>query len=122
MTKENRVKISILISILVRARSLIQQGKEEYVCLAIEEASGGWHAARRGIDRACAGADLIKEINEAFVRAGVPQSSPVESWLTTVHGVDRDLMTPSRMRDYRVRWLTQWIHDLEHSIDKASMQ
>lgn len=115
MTKENRAKISILISILVRARSLIQQEKEEYVCLAIEEASGGWQDARRGIDRACAGADLINEINKAFARAGVPQSSPVESWLTVVHGVDRELLTPKNMRDYRIRWLTQWIHDLENT-------
>ena len=115
MTKENRVKISILISILVRARSLIQQEKEEYVCLAIEEAAGGWQDQRRGIERARLGADLVNEINGAFARAGVPRSSPVESWLTVVHGVDRDLMTPENMRDYRVRWLTKWIHDLENT-------
>lgn len=105
MTKENRVKICIL----SLARDYIEDGDVEYVCFAIEEAAdstpGGWDL----------GLDLIDDIQAVFTRANLPLGCSVEVWLNQVHGIPQEQLTPKNMRDYRIRWLTRWIQDLENT-------
>lgn len=88
-----------LINLLRRAQARIKNGKDNYLCCAIERSvissSKSDRASAKYLDR--------------WIKNALGDHGTVRSWLAFEHGVSVRCMGEDAMREYRLEWIDQMI-------------
>lgn len=91
------------IKLLKKAKRLIRDLKDDFVCIALIEAA-------QKSDRRCAMKVSIALRNE--IDARIHPYGTVSFWLAVKHDVEL-LESPQDIRDYRIRWIDSMIKELK---------